>query len=499
MSGLADTVGPPDTSADELDSILASAARAAPVLAGWRPMQRARLLWTLAAAVDAAADELVPLAMQESALPEARLRGELARASGQLRMFAGVLEEGSFLEVVIDTPDPGVAPIPRPALRRMLVPLGPVLVFAASNFPFAFSVPGGDTASALAAGCPVVVKGHPGHPRLAVRTAQILRAAAAEAGAPEGTVAVVLGTETGVAALRDARIAAAAFTGSLRGGRALHEIACARPDPIPFYGELGSINPVVVTPGAVGERPAELARGYVGSFSMGVGQFCTKPGLLLLPTGHGMDDILADELRTAVGGRMLTPGIHEAFARGVAEITGVPGVHVLAVGSGTDGTAVPTLLRLDVPTLVARSDVLLEECFGPASLVVEYDGPEQLEQAVDVLGGSLTATVHGLEREAAELAGLLGRLQDRVGRLIWNGWPTGVAVAWGMHHGGPYPATVGSVHTSVGATAVRRFQRPVCYQDVPAAALPAALQVENVLGIPRRIDGRMTYDAVPSA
>jgi NADP-dependent aldehyde dehydrogenase len=489
------TPDPPDSSPDELETVLAAAARAAPVLAAWSPADRARLLRALGAAVDDAADDLVPLAMHESALPEVRLRGELARASGQLRLFAEVVEEGSFLEVVIDNPDPAAVPVPRPDLRRMLVPLGPVLVFAAGNFPFAFSVPGGDTAAALAAGCPVVVKAHPGHPRLALRTVEVLQAAVARAGAPEGTVALVLGTDAGVAALRDRRTSAAAFTGSLHGGRALHDIACARPDPIPFYGELGSINPVVVSPGAVRERAGELVRGYVGSFSLGIGQFCTKPGLLLLPRGHDMEELLAEEVRVATGGRMLTPGISDAFARGLAQFEGLPGVRRLATGAG-EGGAVPTLFALDAPTFLAHADALLTECFGPSSLVVEYDGQAQLEQVVDVLTGSLTATVHGSESEAAELEPLVRRLHERAGRVIWNGWPTGVAVAWAMHHGGPWPATVGSVHTSVGATAVRRFQRPVCYQDAPAAVLPAALRDGNPLGVPRRIDGRMEPAAV---
>ncbi|HEY4570325.1 MAG TPA: aldehyde dehydrogenase family protein, partial [Kribbella sp.] len=287
-----------DTTPAELEQALAAATAAAPALGAAEPAVRAGWIRATADAIDAAADELVPIAIRESSLPEARLRGEVARSTGQLRMFADVLEEGSLLEVIIDTADAQAKPVPRPDLRRLLVPLGPVLVFAASNFPFAFSVPGGDTASALAAGCPVIVKAHPGHPELSVRTAEVMTEALRSAGAPDGSFALITGFDVGVTALKDPRITAAGFTGSVPAGKALHEIAATRPEPIPFYGELGSLNPVFVTQAAVDARGKDIATGYVGSFTLGVGQFCTKPGLLFLPAGHG----LQEELAAAVGG-----------------------------------------------------------------------------------------------------------------------------------------------------------------------------------------------------
>lgn len=486
-----------DSTPDEVRAVLAAARDAASGLAEWSLRDRARLLRGMAEALEKAAYELVSVAIEESALPEPRLRGELARSTGQLRMFADVVEEGSFLEVVIDTADPEAVPVPRPDLRRMLVPLGPVLVFAASNFPFAFSVPGGDTASALAAGASVIVKGHPGHPRLSMLTCRVLAAAAREHGAPDGTIGLVLGERAGVETLEAAEVAAAAFTGSVRGGRALHDIAMRREVPIPFYGELGSLNPVIVTEGAARERAAQIAEGYVASFTLGVGQFCTKPGLVLAQAAADLADHLRGAVQQVTAGAMLTPQIRARFFSGLQALRDVPGVRVLAEGAGVAEGVVPTVLQLDVPTLLRHPDVLLEECFGPATLLVTYTDQAELEQAVAILPASLAATVHGSDPQDPATQALVRSLQARCGRVVWNGWPTGVAVTWAMHHGGPYPATIGSVHTSVGATALRRFQRPICYQDVPPALLPSALKDENVLGIPRRIDGRITDGPVP--
>lgn len=483
------------TDPTRLEQTLASAAAAAPPMARTTPTQRAGWLRAAADGLDAAVDELVPLARAESHLPEGRLRGEVARTSGQLRMFADALETGSVLELVIDTADPDATPVPRPDLRRMLLPVGPVLVFAAGNFPFAFSVGGGDTASALAAGCPVVVKGHPGHPDTSQRTYDVLARALEDAGAPRGALGIVFGTEVGVEALRDHRVRAAGFTGSVPGGLALHEVAATRHEPIPFYGELGSINPVFVTPAAVQARGAAIAEGFVASYTLGVGQFCTKPGLLFLPSGHGLEGALVAAEQVAAA-PMLHPGIRDAFASGVERMRKVDGVETLAGGrvAADDGSAgvAATLLRTTVNNLVDRAETLLEECFGPLSVVVEYDDPEQLTEAVRHLGGSLTATVHAEEGDHEQVRDLHALLTERAGRVVWNGWPTGVAVAWAMHHGGPFPSTVGSLHTSVGVTAVRRFQRPVCYQDTPQALLPVELRDANELGLERRVDGRVT-------
>jgi len=487
-----------DMSAERLEEVLAAAHAAAGPLAATRHDERARWLRAMADALDDAADDLVPVAMEESGLPEPRLRGEVARSSGQMRMFADALDDGALLEVVIDTADADAKPVPRPDLRRMLVPLGPVLVFAASNFPFAFSVCGGDTASALAAGCPVVVKAHPGHPRVSVLTAEVLRSALRDAGAPDGTLGLVLGFDAGVLALRDPRIRASGFTGSVPAGKALHEIAANRDEPIPFYGELGSLNPVFVLPGAVRERGATLAEGYVGSFTLGTGQFCTKPGLLFLPAGHGLKDDLVAAAGGVGTGTMLNERIATGFAQGVERLRKRGGLREWLHGNEDGREASATLLQTTVPELLDDADVVLEECFGPTSIVVEYADREELEAAVSAFGGNLTASLHAEESDAEDVSALLPLLQDRAGRVVWNGWPTGVAVSWAMQHGGPFPSTVGSIHTSVGVTAARRFQRPVCFQDTPQRHLPEALRDRNEHSIERRVDGTVTRDDVPT-
>jgi NADP-dependent aldehyde dehydrogenase len=480
----------PDTTPAELEQALADAAAAAPALGGSEPAVRAGWIRAVADALDAAADELVPIAMRESSLPEPRLRGEVARSSGQLRMFADVLEEGSLLEVVIDTADANAKPVPRPDLRRVLVPLGPVLVFAASNFPFAFSVCGGDTASALAAGCPVIVKAHPGHPELSVRTAEVMIEALRVAGAPAGTLNLIQGFDVGVTALKDPRITAAGFTGSVPAGKALHEIAVTRPEPIPFYGELGSLNPVFVTQAAVDARGKDIATGYVGSFTLGVGQFCTKPGLLFLPSGHGLQEQLTEAAGGVAEAPMLNDRIKEGFTSGLDRLQKVEGVRVWASGGAT-------LLQTTVTELLSRRDEILEECFGPVSIVVEYDGIDELRAAVEAFEGNLTATLHAESSDTELAAELLPLLTARAGRVLWNGWPTGVAVSWAQHHGGPFPSTVGSIHTSVGVTAARRFQRPVAYQDAPDVVLHAVLKDSNPAGISRRVNGVVTTGEVP--
>jgi NADP-dependent aldehyde dehydrogenase len=476
----------PDTTPAELEQALADAAAAAKPLAASQPAERAGWIRAVADALDAAADELVPIAMKESSLPEARLRGEVARSSGQLRMFADVLQEGSLLEVVIDTADAQAKPVPRPDLRRVLVPLGPVLVFAASNFPFAFSVCGGDTASALAAGCPVVVKAHPGHPELSVRTAEVMVEALRTAGAPAGSLGLIQGVDVGVTALKDLRITAAGFTGSVPAGKALHEIAVTRPKPIPFYGELGSLNPAFVTTAAVDARGKDIATGYVGSFTLGVGQFCTKPGLLFLPAGHGLQDQLVEAVGGVAEAPMLNDRIASGFSSGLDRLRKVEGVRVWSEGAGA------TLLQTTVPELLARTDEILEECFGPVSIVVEYASRDELVAAVEAFDGNLTATLHAEEADTELATELIPLLTARAGRVLWNGWPTGVAVSWAQHHGGPFPATVGSIHTSVGVTAARRFQRPVAYQDTPDLVLPGVLQDANPHGISRRVNGTVT-------
>ncbi|MFC9693923.1 aldehyde dehydrogenase (NADP(+)) [Kribbella sp. NPDC056951] len=478
-----------DTTPAELEHALAEAAGAATALGTAEPAVRAGWIRAVADALDAAVDELVPIAMRETSLPEPRLRGEVGRSTGQLRMFADALVEGSLLEVVIDTADAAAKPVPRPDLRRVLVPLGPVLVFAASNFPFAFSVCGGDTASALAAGCPVIVKAHPGHPELSARTAAVMIEALRRAGAPDGSLGLIQGFDVGVVALKDPRITAAGFTGSVPAGKALHEIAVTRPEPIPFYGELGSLNPVFVMQSAIDARGKDIAAGYVGSFTLGVGQFCTKPGLLFLPAGHGLQDQLVEAAGGVASATMLNDRIKDTFDSGLDRLGKVDGVRVWSTGAAT-------LLQTTVPELLAREDEILEECFGPVSIVVEYDGIDELRTAIAAFDGNLTATLHAEESDNELATDLLPLLTAKAGRVLWNGWPTGVAVSWAQHHGGPFPSTVGSIHTSVGVTAARRFQRPVAYQDAPDAVLPAVLRDANPIGITRRINGVVTTGEV---
>jgi NADP-dependent aldehyde dehydrogenase len=457
--------------------------------------QRAALLNAAADAVESRADALIAAADAETALGVPRLTGELARVAYQFRFFAGIAADGGYLGVVIDPPDPAAVP-PRPELRRWKVPLGTVAVFAASNFPFAFSVPGGDTASALAAGCPVVVKAHPGHPALSAATAAVATAVVREQGWPAGTFAVVQGTDAGVRVLSAPEVKAAGFTGSVAGGRALEQVAQGRPEPIPFYGELGSTNPVVVTPAALAERGPEIAAGFVGSFTLGAGQFCTKPGVLLLPVGHGLEAEIENAVSAAPPAPLLTPSIFAAFGAGLATRAEHAGTRLLATSAATapdDGRSVtPTVLALSVPTFLADLELLGEECFGPVSLVVEYDSVDELRQVVEALPGSLVASVHLATEDADWVGALLEDLAARTGRLVVNGWPTGVAVTWAMQHGGPHPVTTSSLHTSVGATAPRRWLRPVAYQGVPEQHLPPALQSANPWQVPRRVNGVLT-------
>ncbi|MDN3360159.1 aldehyde dehydrogenase (NADP(+)) [Actinomadura sp. DC4] len=447
--------GVPETTADEVAAFGVAAADAARPLAELPLPERAALLEAVADALEASADELVRLADAETALGRTRLSGEMERTTGQLRLLAGEARSDGFQR---DTDEPGFV--------RALLPIGPVAVYAASNFPFAFSVAGGDTASAWAAGCPVIVKAHPGHPRTSVRTAEVIAGALAEAGAPGGTFAIVHGLEAGLALIEDPHIKAAGFTGSVRGGRALFDAAVSRPDPIPFYGELGSINPVFVTPSAVAARGEEIARGYVGSFTLGSGQFCTKPGLLFLPDGHGLDAVLAEAVASVEAPSLLTPRIADAFRTGVERLTA--GTRTVAESAGAH------LVAVTAGDFAGRPE-LTEECFGPASVIVEYASEEELRAAAAAVPGSLTATLHAEPSDADLARGLVAELSRHAGRVVYNGWPTGVAVNRAMHHGGPWPATTGPLHTSVGTAAIRRFQIPVTFQGLPGELLPPSV------------------------
>jgi NADP-dependent aldehyde dehydrogenase len=476
----------PEASTSDVDGAVRAAVAAVPVLAALGIAGRAELLRAVAEELEADGEAIIDAADAETALGRPRLTGELARTGYQLRFLADVLADGEWLGITIDHADPNAQPAPRPDLRRLNVPLGPVAVFAASNFPLAFSVPGGDTASALAAGCPVVVKAHPGHPRTASLCADALNRAA-----PAGAIAVLHGWQAGLDLVNHPMVAAVGFTGSVPGGRALFDLAAARPRPIPFYGELGSLNPLVVTPAAADERGAEIAAGLAASITGGVGQFCTKPGLVILPAspaGDALREALQAALSGVDGGPMLTGGIRSGYLAGVSERSGVAGVRtLLAADAGAGFAASPALLSLPATEVSAP---LLEECFGPAAVCLTYADESEVDGVLALLDGSLTATVHCGADADPLAAALLPRLAALAGRVIVNGYPTGVAVTWAMQHGGPYPSSTAAGTTSVGAAAIGRWVRPVVYQSTPPDLLPPELREDNPLRLPRRVDGR---------
>ncbi|CUW27628.1 MULTISPECIES: aldehyde dehydrogenase (NADP(+)) [Streptomyces] len=483
-----------EATAQEVDATVRAAHAARGALAD--RTVRAAFLRSAAAGLDAARDGLVETADAETALGPARLTGELARTCYQLRAFADIVDEGAFLDVIINHPDDTATP-PVPDLRRYKVPLGVVAVYSASNFPFAFSVAGGDTASALAAGCPVVVKSHPDHPALSELVAKVLRRAAAEHGIPEGVVGLVHGFEAGVELIKHPLVAAAGFTGSVRGGRALFDAAAARPVPIPFHGELGSLNPVLVTEAAAAERAEEIGGGLAGSMTLGMGQFCVKPGLVLVPSGAAGDRLvksLTDAVSDTDAGVLLDHRMRDNFVAGVAERAQLPDVDApVTPGAGGEHAVSAGFLTVPAEKLTAEGayDLLLEECFGPVTVVARYADEAEAAAVLSRLPGNLTATVQVSSEEAAGRGRgpeLLAELTPLAGRVLVNGWPTGVAVAAAQHHGGPYPATT-STSTSVGGTAIERWLRPVVYQNAPEALLPAELKDDNPLGLPRRFNG----------
>ena len=441
----------------------------------------------VAQALEEHREELVALAREETHLADGRLQGELTRTTFQLRLLARELLTGEPLEATIDHADPDWGMGPRPDLRRVNVPLGVIGVFGASNFPFAFSVMGGDSAAGLAAGCAVVHKIHEAHPELGRRTAEVVTEALASAGAPEGLFLTVTTRAAGEALVDHPLVRAVSFTGSARVGRLLLDRASSRPEPIPFYGELGSINPVFVTRRAWAERGRSIAAEYVQSYTLGMGQFCTKPGLLFTPRLDDEDrQALVSAVREVSPTPMLTPQLAEGFLSTRSAMAERGLTELVAGGTGT--APAPALFTTTVADVRRDPAILREEMFGPASIVVEYDDDAALTAVAELVQGQLTATVHG--EEGDDVGELLATLEARTGRVLWNGWPTGVSVTYAQQHGGPYPATTSSTTTSVGTAAVRRFLRPVAYQNLPDSLLPPALQEDNPWGITRRVDGR---------
>ncbi|WP_445151597.1 aldehyde dehydrogenase family protein [Baekduia sp. Peel2402] len=485
----------------DVDAAVALAVQAAadPALAD--PTKRAAFLRGAAARLRARGEEIVELAGRETGLPPVRLNGELGRTTGQLEAFATVVENGDHLDAILDSPDPSATP-PRPDVRRTVRPLGPVAVFGASNFPLAFSTAGGDTASALAAGCPVVVKGHPAHPGTSSLVAEEVVAAVADAGLPAGTFQHVLAAshEVGGALVDHPNIAAVAFTGSHRGGRALMDRAAARPTPIPVYAEMGSLNPLVVTEAALAARADAIVDALAGAVATFGGQLCTKPGLVLVPdtaAGEAFTTALADALGARDPEVLLAESIRDGLRTGLASLDEAGVTRLTPAESDDDNNgfhARPVVHRARAADLGTIAPIG-EEHFGPATIVLTYTSLDEATTALLHAGGQLSATVHAQPEDHPDLQPLLDAAARVAGRIVFDGVPTGVAVTWGMTHGGPYPAASDAgMSTSVGLTALRRFLRPVTYQDAPQALLPPELRDGNPMNIWRRVDGALTQD-----
>lgn len=481
-----------ETLSPELEAVVAKAAAAAAPFAATLPEDRARALVAAADALEAAGPELVAIAMRETGLTEVRLTGEVKRTAVQLRLFAETIVSGDYLDVRIDHADDNFALGVRPDVRRYHIPVGPVINFSASNFPFAFSVAGGDSAAALAAGCPLIVKAHSGHPQLSIATARVIADALAASGMPDGVFQLISGQEAGVAVLKDPRIKAGSFTGSIYAGRLLADIAAARPAPIQFYGELGSVNPVFLTRGAIDESAQTIAVGYITSVSGSAGQLCTKPGFVFAPVNHGLEPHILEAVAPITEHRLLNPRIAQSYAQRRDEILNTKGVRIIAEGGirfDTDeqGWALPTIVAVSLDDLRAGRETLLDEVFGPMSLIVEYpEGTDLAALLPELYEGNLTSTVHlssaehaGTSENAEEIRALVHAMTLQAGRVIFGGWPTGVTVTPAMQHGGPWPATSNDTSTSVGTAAIARFQRPVAYQNAPRAYLPAPLRDDN--------------------
>ncbi|NWA24184.1 aldehyde dehydrogenase (NADP(+)) [Pseudomonas gingeri] len=477
---------------DEVDAAAQAAASAYPAFRTLPASRRAEFLEAIAAQLDALDDNFIALVTQETALPTGRIQGERARTSGQMRLFAQVLRRGDFYGARIDRALPERQPLPRIDLRQYRIGVGPVAVFGASNFPLAFSTAGGDTAAALAAGCPVVFKAHSGHMATAEQVANAIIRAAEQTDMPKGVFNMIYGAGVGEALVKHPSIQAVGFTGSLTGGRALCDMAAARPQPIPVFAEMSSINPVVILPEALQLRGEKIASELMASVVQGCGQFCTNPGLVIgigSPRFTAFTALLAVLMNEQPAQTMLNAGTLRSYTNGVQALLDHSGISHLAGKPQQGHQAQPQLFKADVRLLLNGDPLLQEEVFGPTTVVVEVADNAELQQALRGLHGQLTAT---LIAEAADLqshAELLPLLEQKVGRVLFNGYPTGVEVGDAMVHGGPYPATSDARGTSVGSLAIERFLRPVCYQNCPDALLPEALQNANPLGINRLVDG----------
>ncbi|SEI76989.1 NADP-dependent aldehyde dehydrogenase [Azotobacter beijerinckii] len=484
---------------EEVNAAAEAAAAAYPVYRALPATRRAEFLEAIAAEIDALGDDFVAIVCRETALPAARIQGERGRTSGQMRLFAQVLRRGDFHGARIDRALPERKPLPRVDLRQCRIGVGPVAVFGASNFPLAFSTAGGDTAAALAAGCPVVFKAHSGHMATAECVADAIVRAAEKTGMPAGVFNMIYGNGVGEALVKHPAIQAVGFTGSLKGGRALCDMAAARPQPIPVFAEMSSINPVLVLPEALKQRGAAIAKELSGSVTMGCGQFCTNPGLIVgLRSAEFSAFLEAFAAAMADQGpqTMLNPGTLKSYEKGLAALHAHPKVKHLAGQKQEGNQARPQLFQADVSLLLEGDELLQEEVFGPTTVVVEVADPAELVRALHGLHGQLTATLLAEPADLTAFAALVPVLEQKAGRLLLNGYPTGVEVCDAMVHGGPYPATSDARGTSVGTLAIDRFLRPVCYQNYPDALLPDALKNANPLGIQRLVDGQPSREAL---
>lgn len=484
---------------EEVDAAAEAAASAYPLYRALPASKRAEFLEAIADELDALGDDFVALTCQETALPAGRIQGERGRTSGQMRLFAKVLRRGDFHGARIDRPLPDRKPLPRPDLRQCRMGLGPVAVFGASNFPLAFSTAGGDTAAALAAGCPVVFKAHSGHMATAEQVADAIIRAAEKTGMPKGVFNMIFGSGVGEALVKHPAIQAVGFTGSLRGGRALCDMAAARPQPIPVFAEMSSINPVLVLPEALKARGDTIANELTASVVLGCGQFCTNPGMVIgirSPEFTAFVERLAGFMAEQPAQTMLNAGTLKSYGKGLEHLQAHPGITQLAGQAQQGNQAQPQLFKADVSLLIDGDELLQEEVFGPATAVVEVADKAELIRALHGLRGQLTATLIGDEADFSAFGDLVAVLEQKAGRLLLNGYPTGVEVCDSMVHGGPYPATSDARGTSVGTLAIDRFLRPVCYQNFPDALLPEALKNANPLGINRLVDGETTKAAL---
>jgi alpha-ketoglutaric semialdehyde dehydrogenase len=486
----------------EVDKAVEMAAEAFQVYRKKSGAEKALFLEAIADEIMEIGEELITVCCAESGLPVPRTTGERGRTTGQLRLFAELLKEGSWLDARIETADPDRVPLPKPDIRYMQMALGPVVVFGASNFPLAFSVAGGDTASALAAGCSVIVKAHPAHPATSWLVGNAIQKAAKSTGMPDGVFSLLFGDgpKLGGQLTVHPAVKAVAFTGSFGAGKAIFDLAARRPAPIPVYAEMGSTNPVFILPQALKDQADSFAKGFAASVSLGVGQFCTNPGMLIYenaPAAATFSNKLEAEFKQTAGGVMLTSNIYTAYTAGIERHTGTAGVEVLAKGSysGNLNTAMPVLFKIDSETLQAQPD-LAEEVFGPSSIVVEASSKDDLMTIAKNLTGHLTATVYGTDSDLIEYKDLLDILEQKVGRLLINGYPTGVEVCSAMVHGGPFPATTDSRSTSVGTAAIDRFTRPICYQNMPQGLLPDELKNTNPLEIWRLVNGGLSKKSI---